>query len=109
MIKLISYAEANKAINMSSLYIRLKELYTIEELIVKYEEEKPKLVRKMRDFEAKVENINKYNFSFDFYYNIALEPNKNTKEHKEQIITILIIFERTRYFLKHYIKAIKKP
>jgi len=102
MIKLISYADADKAINMSSLYIRLKELYTTEELIVKYEEEKPKLVRKMRDFETKVENINKYNFSFDFYYNIALQPNKHTEQDKKQIISILIIFERTRYFLHCY-------
>jgi len=102
MIKLISHYEVNKAIDMSAMYIRLRKLYTIEELIAKYEEDKPKLVRKTRDLPSKAEHINKYNFSFDFHYNSTISANKNKAEYKEQIISVLINFERTRYFLRHY-------
>ena len=108
MITLISEQEINKKIGILELEQRLKSLYSLNELIQKYEDEKPRILRDIERFKSRIENINKYNFYFDFNSNSNIKIKKDTKKLKENLISILITFERTREYLKLYTKQINK-
>ena len=56
MITLISEREINKKIGILELEQRFKSLYSLNELIQKYEDEKPRILRDLERFKSKVEN-----------------------------------------------------
>ncbi len=108
MITLIAERDINKRIGILELEQRLKSLYTLEELVEKYEYEKPLRLRDIEIFKSKITNINQYNFYFDFNLNSNIRVKKGSEIMRKNLIRILITFERTKEYLRLYTKQLQE-
>lgn len=103
MIKLISYQEVSKAVNIK-LQMRRLNTYSLDKLIELYFYEKNKVLELHKEIE-KVYDVNKLNFAFEFHLNGSYVEHCQfigKKPLKQEVIERIILFLETKYFIEQY-------
>jgi len=109
MIKLISIFAVNDIIN-SKLHANRLNLYSIKQLENVYIYEKEKVLILDRKI-SKLYNVKKFNYSIDFNMNCQyLEEMRfhRAKPQKDRLISIIVIFLRTKYMIEYYLTKIEE-
>lgn len=104
MIKLISYQEVSKVVDIKRELRRLNT-YDFDKLIELYFYEKNKVLELYKEIE-KVYDIKKLNFAFEFHlYGSYVEHCQfiGNKPYKEELIERIILFLKTKYLITQYL------
>lgn len=108
-MRLISHREANEAI-LHLVQLRRLRLYDLKSLTKTYFLEKNKVLALYEQI-GKIYDVKRLNFAFDFNINSRYIEHcrfKNATPDKELIIEKILIFLRTRYLIKQYLKQLEK-